>query len=122
MIIRTQDIDDILRNRTEKRQLGFSKGNTFSTATFTIEEEPQVRPHTLYLIALSDHGCQLICMPVHGRAAESLTRCNFTAAALMQQTFVRSHLHCNMYPQFSIRAVQAPVLASVLQLSCNFRC
>ncbi len=37
-----QDIDDILRNRTEKRQLGNSKGNTFSTATFTIEEEPQV--------------------------------------------------------------------------------
>ncbi|CAK0786707.1 hypothetical protein CVIRNUC_009921 [Coccomyxa viridis] len=37
-----EDIDDILRNRTEKRQLGFSKGNTFSTATFTIEEEPQV--------------------------------------------------------------------------------
>ena len=40
--IRVQDIDDILRNRTEKRQLGNSKGNTFSTATFTIEEEPQV--------------------------------------------------------------------------------
>ena len=39
---RMQDIDDILRNRTEKRQLGNSKGNTFSTATFTIEEEPQV--------------------------------------------------------------------------------
>ena len=37
-----QDIDDILRNRTEKRQLGNSKGNTFSTATFTVEEEPQV--------------------------------------------------------------------------------
>jgi len=40
--MRVQDIDDILRNRTEKRQLGNSKGNTFSTATFTIEEEPQV--------------------------------------------------------------------------------
>ena len=52
----TQDIDDILRNRTEKRQLGFSKGNTFSTATFTIEEEPQVRPQTLYLISLSCHA------------------------------------------------------------------
>ena len=39
---RMQDIDDILRNRTEKRQLGNSKGNTFCTATFTIEEEPQV--------------------------------------------------------------------------------
>lgn len=39
---RMQDIDDILRNRTEKRQLGNSKGNTFSTATFTVEEEPQV--------------------------------------------------------------------------------
>ena len=37
-----QDIDDILRNRTEKRQLGNSKGNTFSTATFSVEEEPQV--------------------------------------------------------------------------------
>ena len=37
-----QDIDDILRNRTEKRQLGNGKGNTFSTATFAIEEEPQV--------------------------------------------------------------------------------
>jgi len=43
--IHVQDIDDILRNRTEKRQLGNSKGNTFSTATFTIEEEPQVFSH-----------------------------------------------------------------------------
>ena len=37
-----QDIDDILRNRTEKRQLGNSKGNTFSTATFAIQEEDGV--------------------------------------------------------------------------------
>ena len=51
--MRTQDIDDILRNRTEKRQLGFSKGNTFSTATFTIEEEPQVSLHTLHPKAFS---------------------------------------------------------------------
>ena len=50
--MRAQDIDDILRNRTEKRQLGFSKGNTFSTATFAVEEEPQVSlqaPHLMFL-------------------------------------------------------------------------
>ena len=46
-----QDIDDILRNRTEKRQLGNGKGNTFSTATFAIEEEPQV------------HSTSLLCQP-----------------------------------------------------------
>jgi hypothetical protein len=38
-----QDIDDILARRTEKRQLGNSKGNTFSTATFSFKEEPLVR-------------------------------------------------------------------------------
>ena len=34
-----QDIDSILARRTEKRQLGNSKGNTFSTATFSVQEE-----------------------------------------------------------------------------------
>lgn len=46
-----QDIDDILRNRTEKRQLGNSKGNTFSTATFTIEEEPQVIDYSQIVVS-----------------------------------------------------------------------
>ncbi len=58
----TQDIDDILRNRTEKRQLGNGKGNTFSTATFTIEEEPQVSNHSescyLPVIRLSPLPCE----------------------------------------------------------------
>lgn len=52
-----QDIDDILRNRTEKRQLGNSKGNTFSTATFTIEEEPQVPLHLLAMIPRTLRAC-----------------------------------------------------------------
>ncbi|BDA49984.1 Chromodomain-helicase-DNA-binding protein 6 [Coccomyxa sp. Obi] len=35
----SEDIDSILARRTEKRQLGNSKGNTFSTATFSVQEE-----------------------------------------------------------------------------------
>ena len=57
MTVHAQDIDDILRNRTEKRQLGFSKGNTFSTATFTVVEEPQVGLQKLYLQAFSHAAC-----------------------------------------------------------------
>ena len=67
--MRTQDIDDILRNRTEKRQLGFSKGNTFSTATFTIEEEPQVSLQTVQRSFVS--CCLLLCTPGHCTAARS---------------------------------------------------
>ena len=36
-----EDIDQILAGRSEKRQIGSRKGNTFSTATFSTNE---VRP------------------------------------------------------------------------------
>jgi len=35
-----EGIDDILRNRVERRQMGSRKGNTFSIATFVAEEMP----------------------------------------------------------------------------------
>ena len=35
-----EDIDAILAGRTEKRQLGSRAGNTFSTATFAVQEQP----------------------------------------------------------------------------------
>ena len=34
----TEDIQAILANRTEKRQIGSKAGNTFSTATFAVTE------------------------------------------------------------------------------------
>lgn len=51
-----QDIDAILAQRTEKRQLGNSKGNTFSTATFAIAEEDaqKVDPREYWSAILPD--------------------------------------------------------------------
>ena len=46
-----QDIDDILARRTEKRQLGNSKGNTFSTATFSA-----AAPAPAQVLHLSSHA------------------------------------------------------------------
>ncbi len=50
-----EDIDQILAGRSEKRQIGSRKGNTFSTATFSTNE---VGPCTLnrnLCVALSCH-------------------------------------------------------------------
>jgi len=41
-----EDIDQILAGRSEKRQIGSRKGNTFSTATFSTNEV-RSRPCTL---------------------------------------------------------------------------
>jgi hypothetical protein len=40
---RTEGIDAILAGRTIKRTIGSRKGNTFSTASFTLEQDPKVR-------------------------------------------------------------------------------
>ena len=52
-----EDIDQILAGRSEKRQIGSRKGNTFSTATFSTNE---VRPCTLYSLHLF---VSLFCIP-----------------------------------------------------------
>ena len=63
LVLGVQDIDDILRSRTEKRQLGNSKGNTFSTVTFTIDEEPkvttQLRSHRQQHLRAHDSGLRM---------------------------------------------------------------
>jgi len=41
-----EGIDDILRNRAERRQVGSRKGNTFSTATFVAEEAEEAPPES----------------------------------------------------------------------------
>ena len=50
-----EDIDQILAGRSEKRQIGSRKGNTFSTATFSTNEVSFVPCTALFLYPFSCH-------------------------------------------------------------------
>lgn len=57
-----ENIDQILAGRTEKRQIGSRKGNTFSTATFSSNEvsfSPSlvVDDHELQAKLFTSHKC-----------------------------------------------------------------
>ena len=45
-----EDIDQILAGRSEKRQIGSRKGNTFSTATFSTNEVSLPLASPCYLV------------------------------------------------------------------------